>query len=173
MTVNAQNQDAIQPNPPCRQQGVVLIVSLMLLVVITLLGVSGMRNTTLDERMAGNMRDLQLAFYAAESALREAEQQIKVISLPPFNNTNGYYETDSTLWQTIDWSSNTAVIQVSNTIPKVHEQPAYYVEEMPATPADGSLEAGTPQNAENYRVTARGIGGSSTAIVILQATVRR
>lgn len=83
MTIKAQNPKTIQMNLAGKQQGVVLIVSLMLLVVITLLGISGMRNTTLDERMAGNMRDLQLAFYSAESALREAEQQIKVISLPP------------------------------------------------------------------------------------------
>lgn len=173
MITREQNLKWPQTNLPLKQQGIVLIVSLMLLVVITLLGISGMRSTTLDERMAGNMRDLQLAFYAAESALREAEQQIKVISLPPFNNTNGYYETDSTRWQTIDWSSNTAVIQASTSIPGIHEQPSYYVEEMPATPADGSLEAGTPQNTENYRVTARGVGGSSTAVVIIQATVRR
>ncbi|MDZ7663692.1 pilus assembly PilX family protein [Thiohalophilus sp.] len=173
MTIKAQNPKTIQMNLAGKQQGVVLIVSLMLLVVITLLGISGMRNTTLDERMAGNMRDLQLAFYSAESALREAEQQIKVISLPPFNNTNGYYETDSTLWQTIDWSDTSAVIQVTTTIDEVSAPPAYYVEEMPATPSDGSLEAGIPHDSEVYRITARGVGGSTTSVAILQATVRR
>jgi type IV pilus assembly protein PilX len=51
---------------------VVLIVSLVILVVMTIVGVTAMRGTALEERMAGNLRDGTLAFEAAEAALRAA-----------------------------------------------------------------------------------------------------
>jgi len=55
---------------PQRQTGAALIVSLVLLLIMTVLGVTAMRTTTLQERMAGNLRDNNLAFQDAEAALR-------------------------------------------------------------------------------------------------------
>lgn len=56
-----------------RQNGAVLIVSLLILLVMTVLGVAAMSTTTLQERMANNNRQQQVAFQAAEAALRAAE----------------------------------------------------------------------------------------------------
>lgn len=53
------------------QKGVVLITGLVFLVMMTILGVTAMQNTVLEERMAGNLRDENLAFQAAEAALRK------------------------------------------------------------------------------------------------------
>ncbi len=50
-----------------------LIVGLLILLVMTVLGVSAMGNTVLQERMAKNNRQQQVAFQAAEAALRAAE----------------------------------------------------------------------------------------------------
>lgn len=58
------------------QRGAALITSLILLVVLTVVGVSSLANTVLEERMAGNMRDRQIAFQAAEAALRGGEREI-------------------------------------------------------------------------------------------------
>lgn len=58
------------------QKGAVLIVSLVLLIIMTLLGLSSMSNTVMEERMAGNQRNSNLAFQAAESALRSGEDAI-------------------------------------------------------------------------------------------------
>ncbi len=55
------------------QSGVALVVSLLLLLIVTLIGVSGMQTTVLEEKMAGNFKDKNIAFQAAEAALREAE----------------------------------------------------------------------------------------------------
>jgi len=55
------------------QRGVALVISLLLLLIVTLIGVSGMQTTVLEEKMAGNFKDKHIAFQAAESALREAE----------------------------------------------------------------------------------------------------
>jgi type IV pilus assembly protein PilX len=56
-----------------RQRGASLIVGLIFLVAVTLLGVVAMKNTVLQERMAGGSRDHSLAFQAAEAALRDAK----------------------------------------------------------------------------------------------------
>lgn len=64
------------PNPisiGTRQRGAVLVVSMLLLLVMTLLALSMSQTTQLDERMAGNSRDYELAFQGAESALRASE----------------------------------------------------------------------------------------------------
>lgn len=58
------------------QRGFSLIVGLIFLVAITLLGVIAMKNTILQERMAGGMRDRSLAFQAAEAALRDAKHDL-------------------------------------------------------------------------------------------------
>ncbi|MBX2808612.1 MAG: hypothetical protein KTR20_08265 [Cellvibrionaceae bacterium] len=55
------------------QQGVMLIVSLIMLLVMTMVGVTTMGNATLQERMAGNSRLLSAARLNAEGALRQAE----------------------------------------------------------------------------------------------------
>lgn len=62
-----------------KQKGAVLAVSLIFLLILTILGVSSMRSTVLEEKMAGNMRDRSLAFQAAEVALRDAEAFIESI----------------------------------------------------------------------------------------------
>lgn len=61
--------------PQPRQRGAALIVGLVLLMVLTLLGVSGLTTATLELQMAGNTQQAQHAFQAAESAI-EAETSI-------------------------------------------------------------------------------------------------
>lgn len=56
------------------QQGSVLIISLLLLLIITIVGVSGVSNSVLGDRLASNQRQLSLAFMAAESGLVNAKQ---------------------------------------------------------------------------------------------------
>lgn len=60
-----------------RERGMVLVTSLMFLVVLSLLVVSLMRTSIIEERMVGYSRDWNLAFQAAETALRDAEREIK------------------------------------------------------------------------------------------------
>ncbi len=60
-----------------RQNGVALIISLLLLTVITLLSLTAMRSSTIDTKIASNHQFRQLAFQAAENAFA------KLTSLPP------------------------------------------------------------------------------------------
>lgn len=61
---------------PQKQQGVVFVTALVFLAVITLLGVTAMKTANLEERMAGNMRDRNVALQMAEMTLRYAEKHI-------------------------------------------------------------------------------------------------
>ncbi len=56
-----------------RQRGMVLVTSLLLLVVVTILALGMFHSFGLDEKIAGNLRDKQLALNAAESAEQYAE----------------------------------------------------------------------------------------------------
>jgi type IV pilus assembly protein PilX len=59
--------------PPHTQQGAVLFVALVFLVLITLLGLTASSTSVLQERMTGGLRNNQLALMGAETALRSVE----------------------------------------------------------------------------------------------------
>lgn len=50
------------------QRGAVLIVSLVILLVLTLIGVAGMNSSVMQERMASNAQNSNRAFQGAESS---------------------------------------------------------------------------------------------------------
>jgi type IV pilus assembly protein PilX len=58
------------------QRGAALVVALLLLVVITLVGLAAVRGTIMQQKMAGNMYDRQIAFQSAEAAMRAAAASI-------------------------------------------------------------------------------------------------
>ncbi|MCP5146236.1 MAG: pilus assembly protein [Gammaproteobacteria bacterium] len=59
------------------QQGAALVVSLVILVIVTMLGLTTLNTSVMEERMAGNTRSREIAFEAAEAAVREAEDTIQ------------------------------------------------------------------------------------------------
>lgn len=77
-----------------KQRGAALVFALVILLVMTIVGVATMENSTLQERMAGNDRQKKLAVNAAEFALRTAEQWLidnvqSTADLGLFNGTPG------------------------------------------------------------------------------------
>lgn len=62
--------------PRARQQGISLLIVLILLVVMSVLGIAVLRSSALQERMAANVYDRSLAFQAAEAALRNIQNNI-------------------------------------------------------------------------------------------------
>ena len=59
-----------------KQKGAALFVSLMILFLMTIIGVSALNNATTDERMALNMQHQQQVFHAAESAINVVKRDI-------------------------------------------------------------------------------------------------
>ncbi len=72
-------------NLQAKQRGAALVTGLIFLAVLSLLGVSAMKMSIMEERMSGNMRDRMLAMRAAEMGLRYAEQHI--LDNDPTTNT--------------------------------------------------------------------------------------
>ena len=66
-----------------RESGAILVISLLLLLVMTLLGIAAMQTTGMEERMAGNTRNINLAFQGAEAGLRDAEDRIRIMVTRP------------------------------------------------------------------------------------------
>ena len=58
------------------QQGVSLLMVLILLVVMSILGVAVLRSSAMQERMSANLRDRNDALQAAEAGLRVAQQAV-------------------------------------------------------------------------------------------------
>jgi hypothetical protein len=55
-----------------QQKGIVLVVGLVMLISLTLIGVTAMKSTTIDERISANTQFKAIAFQVAESALSDA-----------------------------------------------------------------------------------------------------
>jgi len=163
------------PNPRYRQAGVALITGLIFMVVLTLLALAAMRTTTLEERMSGNARDRDLAFQAAEAALRAGEEVLQGATLPTFAVGTAYTPriaagTLVTYWQnTHPWATES--VETDWQPDGTSAAPAFVIEEMGATAGGGSggLGIGALNNEGVYRVTARGVGRSANTVVILQA----
>jgi type IV pilus assembly protein PilX len=149
--------------PLKRQRGVALIVALILLVVMTLVGLAGMRTVTLQEKMTASTFDRSLAFQAAESALREAEAVVEAAAthpipaavLPATGTNKPRWEDPATVWITA-----TPVANGSITVP-----PEYLVEDLgPAGACDSSLN-----DCHLYRITARIQNVTERSQVVLQS----
>ena len=78
----SQIQRNVLPSPPKKTQGgVALAISLILLVVLTLLGLSTVKTVSTQEKMVSQSYDRSLAYQYVEAALREGEAQARIQSL--------------------------------------------------------------------------------------------
>lgn len=182
-----------QPRAGSGQRGAVLITALIFLVILTLLGTTGVMNNALQERMAGNARNRDLAFQAAEHALKAADTWmmtgnnsgpqtktgLKAVLDP---NGDGNYadqtpndgirpsgethSNDGAYWQSANWLTDVRSPPGAN-LSYVLSQPRYVVERLPSGQDCDTVTAGN-QPCDYYRITARGVGGTGEAAVILQ-----
>lgn len=164
---------------PRAQRGMTLIVGLVLLAMLMVISVIGFRNTTLSERMTGNVVDRNVSFQSAESAGKEA---LEVIETGGFSaSTLGHYATpfaeggSSSFWDqgagatvsagacaaTTPFSWASCAAPVSTKYASNSENAKYVIELVGAVPSGSST-------VSTYRVTSRSTGGSGNAEVVLQ-----
>ena len=173
-----------------KNNGAVLVMSLMMLFVLTLIGVSSINTTTLEEKMSGNTRNRQLAFQSAETAIRAAERKITddvtnpTALFPDTQTTAGYYALgngpapsqaiDSTWWTT---SGNTS-ITYTETVQDIATAPKYTIEYIGETTQEeatdiniygGEENTGGQGSIHTFRITARGTGLTNNAVVVIQS----
>jgi type IV pilus assembly protein PilX len=174
------------------EHGVALVVALVLLVVATLIGLAGIRATSLQERMSANMYDRSLAFQRAESALRAAERaitgewRIAVLGGQDCSVTTGTLCTSMPAAADPAWRSVDSPYNVNND--KTPGTPQYFIQFMGTGTAENALGTNDnadygnygnsypPDNVAFYRVTARSSAPTDAgdrSIVTLQSTVKR
>lgn len=186
-------QSLIRTSSRNPQQGFVLIVALILLLVLTLLGLAAAQSTSLEQKMAGNARDQDLAFQSAEAGLSAAQGCLlsATVACVEFNPVTtggaGSYlftpppaaSTAPPIWQQAGfWTTAgntlgyTAITGTSLPAP-VAAQPQFIIEKLPAVAAPGNnlgqsqFGGGTPALGR-WRITSLGTGGSSSTTAMLQ-----
>jgi type IV pilus assembly protein PilX len=170
-----------------QQKGAILVFCLIFLTVLTMMGVSGMESTTLEERMSGNMRDYTLAFQSAESALKAAEAWLVVQVNRPIVSADGSTPVwsenamdpaaaDGKYWwehANMDhnwWVNNGDAV---NDVAQVVAPPRYIIEEYRSVDSGQSIAIGAGEVTVPrvfHRITARGVGLNATTAVSMQST---
>lgn len=167
-----------------KQKGFVLPVSMIFLIVMTLLAVTAIRKSTMDEKVVGNLKAQESAFQAAEKGLRFCERQLDLAAgsttmcqkrsgsnLQEVPNTQDSNTDDVKASFPIGWKDKTVwessyalTVSGSDMINGVASQPQCIAERWPI-PGRGSA---------NYPwvITARGVGSVDTAVVMLQEIIR-
>ena len=172
------------------QRGAALFVSLLLLVVMTLIALAAGQSTRMQEKMSGNIRDADLAFQAAEAALRDGDQQVVSLKAEPTlcadaSATCDYYDHDvlpaDLSAQPWSWWSKysrqylapSAGTTGANNIPNVDQDPRTIVEEVANLPPGLSIGKVPTPGRVFYRVVAHGTGGTSAAEAVIDTTYSR
>ena len=184
---------------PPREQGAVLAIGLLILVVMTLIGVTAMTTTSLENKMAGNLKDWNLALQAAEAGLRDGETDVATTGrvsgqtnanagCSPVTSTSLEQDgqclspagASANIWQTIDWTDGAPTQYYVKYGGKTGASgytaaqgyaalPRYIIEPVPDFGKPGK-SLDFPTPTKTFRVTTVGYGGSALASVMLQST---
>ncbi len=170
--------------PQHHEKGAALIIGLVLLMALTIIGVSVLSTTSLEQRMAGNMTDLNLAFNAAETAGRVFSAHVNanpgddpIIVCLGLNNSNCISENlPNNWWENAGqaWWSASAIDMgttlFANPLPVVDTQPQIIIEHKPnpdISRGHGYLTPGNPL----FIITTRGTGASDNTEVVIQQVI--
>jgi type IV pilus assembly protein PilX len=168
------------------QKGSALVVALTILLVLTILGVSAMRGTALQDKMAGNALDSQIAFEAAEFALRQAEillesQTLSEADYGPNGGTGGYFDfkgLNPEAW-TIENNWNNNAVDANTYNGNVSRFPHFMIQKVDAkVNLEDSPGLGGGYGVDRFvglnvfQVSARGYGISPNSRVMLQVYYR-
>lgn len=169
---------SLVPFAKSRQHGAVLVVGLILLIMVTMLGLSAMQGTNLQERMSGNYRDRDLAFQAAEAALRAGEFRIAerdegALGASAFSDgplsyaqlTEEWGDDRSIRLDDLDEAFSPEAFRGAGAQPRLKAEVLQVV--------DRSLDPSSPDIIDYFRVSARGLGARDGTVVIVQSTQSR
>ncbi|MDX1678499.1 PilX N-terminal domain-containing pilus assembly protein [Arsukibacterium sp.] len=160
-------------NSMIREKGVALIVALLLLLAISTLAITSMRNAGNQEKMTANLYDKELSLQAVESTIFAAERLVEanVLSTPNLlpervitATTPDYWLDPATVWQTRA-AENAQMPATQFIIEHLGLYQSYAgCRAVSANPAvDCEMEA--------FRITARTAPVAGRAVVMLQTTV--
>jgi len=162
-----------------KQTGVTLVVSLVILITMTLLGVTSIQSTRTEVAMAGNLREAGLTFNAAEAGLRFGESFVedstsKTVYADP---TIGLYAESDEDPDYSDYTIWTASQDAAISLAHVAEDPKFIIRYLGDRSQNeaalvnlGGYGAAQPGiTVSNFRITARGTGQSGNTRRIIQS----
>lgn len=169
-----------------RHNGAALIVSLLLLTVLTLIGLTSVRTARMQTTMATNSKESSYAFEAAEAAMRDAEQFVaNIVSVAAFDGNSGLLGEDDAepdYANATSWSSTNSKAY-SGTFPSVATQPRYIIKYLgtvinqvaqdKAVVIGSYSEQPPAQEISLFRITVRGTGRNDTSRVLIQSNYGR
>ena len=171
-------------NYPSRQQGAVLVVSLLMLLIMTVLGIAAMQMTRFEERMAGNSRDINVAFQSAEAGLRDGEERLQNMTGPPAICVTApcvVYQSDVLASNLRDqtlawWTTNGREFGAAGTqeVSDSARDPMIVIEEM--TTVSDSLVFPPPEGSGSrtfFKVTVSAAGANAQTEAVLETTYAR
>ncbi|AIY44163.1 hypothetical protein LT85_5005 [Collimonas arenae] len=149
---------------------------LICLLVMGFLGISALRTALFEEKMAANAASQQLAFQSAEHALRFCENQIQLTPIVIPQLRQGPITADGAdseqYWEMAEsWRNDL----ISVPVPRIGDEgitsaaPARCLVERLQFETDMQFHLYTPQPRPAFRITARGVGASNAAVVLLQS----
>ncbi len=160
-----------------RQSGMVLIFSMILLFSLTLLAASSTRTGRIELSMAGNLRESDIAFNAAEIGLIEAEEFIKGASVGAFSDPdNGLFGEAHDEPDYLDAETWEKARVATTEIPHVYGQPRLIIKYLGDRSTDSASAVniggyGSGQNGTTvsyFRITAIGVGQGPLSARYLQ-----
>lgn len=167
---------------PRSQSGAALILSLLLLLVLTLLAVSSMQGTIMQERMVSGEREGMQSLEIAESALRDAEVTLEGINvLSVFDGTDGLYGQGDAAPDplTFDWSTGNNAIaadQVGDVTPRYfiqHMGDANQPEQLTDIVIEGYTNETGAANAQAFRIVAWSPGATGESQRVIESYYAR
>lgn len=169
----------VMKNSMKSQQGTVLVISLMILIILSIVSVSAGTNSIYGERMTSNQIERSIAFQAAQFAVSQGERWLSsqgakrpVASLTRSGNSQiwVYEDKDSDWWlkESQNWWLDNTSLAAGYT--SVYDQPRYFVEEDPNVyTIDMAVGQGYSVNKDErklFRITAMGeSNGTGKALV--------
>jgi type IV pilus assembly protein PilX len=157
------------PAPTARQRGVVLPTIMVLMVIMVVLGIAGMDDTAMQERMSGNLRNRDIAFQAAESSLRagEAWLQANVAAASANPRITGLAARD---WDGAAPAPSGVLpgLYAADPVIDLAADPVFYVgppELLRINPGETP-----PEFREIHPVIARAVGATANTLVVLRST---
>ena len=154
----------IQPNA-AHQSGAVLAISLIMLLLLTIIGVTATQVTGLEEKMAGNLRNQNLAFQAAEAALRAGEEAVRSGNIGCLKDASLIPSASAILTANPVCSSPVSVSSINYRYIIQQEPPGSST--CPGDTLEGGIHKASGASPF-YRITARGTDASNNAVIMLQ-----
>jgi type IV pilus assembly protein PilX len=157
------------------EEGVVLVLCLITLVLLTLIGVSATNTSQLEAEISGNDKTYKEAFYAAEVSLTAGETVVNsLLSRVDLNEgtTSGHYiKGTQPAWDQLVWDNMHAgvVDPIPSGLSKVSAPPRYTIEERNFRRDSLTVGIGVTTGTYLFTVRAQGTGTSKDAHVVLES----